>query len=82
MQKADSELDSMSDGDFYHFMLDKDHQEWARAANRRLRLGLNADQVDGLATWFASAMCAVEDRKNADYIRVRLDAESAEDLRK
>lgn len=75
----DAEIDAMSDGEFYHYMLDKDHYEWARQANRKLGLGLPEDAEQSLATYFASAMCAVEDRKHASYIRARLDAEKAED---
>jgi hypothetical protein len=81
-QKTDEELDAMTDGDFYHYMLDKDHYVWAQQANRKLKLGLSADAVDSLATWFASAMCAVKDREHAGYIRARLDAEHEEDLQK
>ena len=76
---TDAELDAMSDGEFYHYMLDKDHCEWARQANRKLQLGLSPDREHSLATYFASAMCAVIDRPHADYIRARLDAEKAED---
>src|SRR5688572_999644 len=79
MSTNDNEIDAMSDGDFYHHMLDKDHYEWARQANRKLGLGLSKDAEDSLASYFASAMCAVTDREHAPYIRARLDAEAAED---
>jgi hypothetical protein len=75
---TDEELDAMSDGNFYHYMLSQDHREWARQANRRGGFGFNPDQEDCLATWFANVMCAVIDRPNADYIRVRLDSEHRE----
>jgi hypothetical protein len=80
MTKTDNEIDAMSDGEFYHYMLHKDHCEWARQANRKLILGLSPEAEESLATYFASAMCAVIDRPDADYIEARLDAEKAEDL--
>ena len=79
---TDAEIDAMSDGDFYHHMLDKDHYEWARQANRKLKLGLSDDEQEALGGWFASAQMAVVDRPSAGYIRARLDAEKAEDLQK
>jgi hypothetical protein len=77
--KTDAEVDAMSDGDFYHHMLWADHREWARQIDRRMKLRLDVDTRDALASWVASIMCAVTDRENAGYIRARLDAEKAED---
>ena len=76
--KTDQELDAMSDGDFYHAMLFEDHYQWARQANRKGGLGLDAKGEECLATWFANAMCAVVDRPAANYIRARLDSEHEE----
>lgn len=78
----DTEIDAMSDGDFYHYMLDKDAYEWARQCNRKLGLNFNPDLLDSLAGWFANCAMAMVDRPNAGYIRARIDAEKAEDLRK
>jgi hypothetical protein len=80
--KTDAEIDAMADGDFYHHMLAQDHREWAKQANRKMKLGLDTEREDQLASWFANAMCAVIDREHAGYIRARLDAEKAEDLQK
>lgn len=77
--KTDAEVDALSEGDFYHYMLDKDHVEWARHANRMSKLGLDKNGEECLATWFASAMMAGVDRDAEEYIRARLDAEHAED---
>lgn len=79
MALSDAEIDAMSDGDFYHHMLTQDHYEWARQANRKAKLGLDASAVETLASWFANAMMAQVDRASAGYIRARLDAEKAED---
>lgn len=73
--KPDEEVDAMSDGYFYLYMLDKDHLEWARQANRKGGLGLNPDQEARLASWFANAMCAMIDRDDAGYIKARLDSD-------
>jgi hypothetical protein len=77
---TDAEIDAMSDGDFYHYMLDKNCYEWARHCNRKMGLVLNPTLEEMLATWFASCSMAMVDRPNAGYIRARLDAEKAEDL--
>ncbi len=79
---TDEEIDAMSDGDFYYWLLDKDQFVWARQANRKGRLGLNADQEATLSTWFANAQMAAIDRPDAGYIRARLDAEKDEDRRR
>lgn len=79
---TDAELDALSDGEFYFYMLNQDHCEWARQANRRMKLGLDSGTEHSLGTWFASAMCAVKDRDHASYIRLRLDAENREDQEK
>jgi len=39
-KRSDTEIDGMDSGDFYHYMLDKDHVEWARHCNRMGKLGL------------------------------------------
>lgn len=75
---TDEELDAMSDGNFYHYMLSQDAREWARQANRKGKLGLDANGEECLCTWMANAMCAVIDRPSADYIRARLDSEHRE----
>ena len=72
---TDEEVDAMNSGDFYHHMLWQGHREWARQANRMMKLGLDADAEDALGSWFASAMCSVTDRENSGHIRARLDAE-------
>lgn len=69
-----ADVDAMSEGNLYHYLLDKDQFEWARVANRRSKLGLSPLAEEALASWFASAMCAVDDRPNADYIRARLES--------
>ena len=79
LHKTDAEIDAMSDGDFYHHMLNEDQYMWAYQCNRKLKLDLTADQVEGLATWFANAQMAALERPSADYIRARLDAENEED---
>lgn len=79
MAKTDAEVDAMSDGYFYHYMLDKDHVEWARQANRKGKLGLDANSEACLATWFANAMMSKIDRQDADYIKARLDSEHGVD---
>lgn len=76
--KSDAEVDAMSDGDFYLYMLTQDHCTWAKWANKKSQLGLNPLQEGILATWFANAMCAVVDRPRADYIRARIDSESSQ----
>lgn len=77
---TDDEIAALSDGDFYHYMLNKDHTHWAKWANRTGKLGLSEESEHVLATWFASAQMAVTDRVHASYIRARLDAEKAEDV--
>lgn len=77
--KTDMEIDAMSSGEFYHYMLDKNGFEWAKQANRMARLGLDAAAEHTLGTWFANAQMAMTDRQHADYIKLRLDAEQAED---
>ena len=72
---TDEQINAMSDGNFYHYMLDKDHYEWAKWANRKSGLGLSKQEEECLASWFASAMCAVDDGACAYYIRARLDSE-------
>lgn len=71
---SDEQIDAMSDGNFYHYMLDKDHYEWARQINRRGKLGLDTTKEETLAIYLASAMTAQEDRPSANYIRARLDS--------
>lgn len=73
------EVDALEGGDLYHYLLDKDHNEWARVINRQAKFELSADQEEMLGVWLASAMMAPIDRPNAGYIRARLDAEKAED---
>lgn len=72
---TDEELDAMSDGNFYHYMLSQDAREWARQANRRSLLRLDKTGEEMLTIWFANAMQSIIDRPNADYIRARLDSE-------
>jgi hypothetical protein len=81
-QTPDETIDAMSDGEFYHYMLDKNCYEWARQARRKLNLPITDSDEDALAGWFASCAMAMVDRPNADAIRARLDAEKAEDLQK
>jgi hypothetical protein len=81
-QTPDETIDAMSDGEFYHYMLDKNCYEWARQARRKLNLAISDDQEEGLAGYFASCAMAIIDAPNAKAIRARLDAEAAEDLQK
>lgn len=79
---TDAEIDAMSPGEFYCWLLDKDQFVWARQANRMGGLGLDANQEATLSTWFANAQMAVVDRPDAAYLHARYDAEKAEDLQK
>lgn len=47
--KSDAEVGAMSDGDFYHYMLDKSHVEWAKWANIKSDLGLSKGAEECLA---------------------------------
>jgi hypothetical protein len=77
--KSDEEIRAMSDGDFYHYMLDKDHTHWAKWANVMGKLNLNQEDEHVLSAWFASAQMAVIDREHAGYIRARLDSETKDE---
>ncbi len=77
-QMTNEEIDALPDGEFYHYMLNQDHRAWAKHCNRRMGLGLDAGAEMALGGWFANAMMAMEDRKQAQYIRARLDAEREE----